>query len=43
MLEGFDCILIERDVASVADIRHRIDRWAGGDAPLFREAAAAAG
>jgi DNA modification methylase len=35
MLEGFDCILIERDAASVADIQHRIARWSGADMPLF--------
>lgn len=37
MLEGFDCILIERDEQSVKDIQHRIKRWSGGDAPLFAE------
>ncbi len=35
MLEGFDAILIEKDPASVADIRHRMARWSGGDMPLF--------
>ena len=35
MLEGFDCIMIERDPQSVADIRHRIKRWSGEDTPLF--------
>jgi hypothetical protein len=35
MLEGFDCLMIERDEGSVADIQHRIGRWAGADAPLF--------
>jgi site-specific DNA-methyltransferase (adenine-specific) len=35
MLEGFDAILIEADAQHVADIRHRIARWSGLDAPLF--------
>jgi DNA modification methylase len=39
MLEGFDCVLIERDPKSVADIHHRIARWSGGDMPLFADAA----
>jgi DNA modification methylase len=39
MLEGFDALLIERDAQHVADIRHRIDRWSGLDAPLFASAA----
>lgn len=38
MLEKFDCILIERDPKSVADIQHRIKRWSGQDAPLFMAA-----
>jgi site-specific DNA-methyltransferase (adenine-specific) len=38
MLEGFDAILIERDAQHVADIRHRIKRWSGLDAPLFASA-----
>jgi hypothetical protein len=40
MLEGFDAILIERDPQSVADIKHRIDRWSGLDGPLFADASA---
>ena len=40
MLEGFDCIMIERDPQSVVDIRHRIKRWSGEDTPLFAEVAA---
>lgn len=39
MLHGFDCTLVEKDAQSVADIRHRIRRWSGLDAPLFAEAA----
>ncbi len=35
MLEGFDAILIEKDPASVKDIKHRMARWSGGDMPLF--------
>ena len=35
MLEGFDCILIEKDPKSVKDINHRIKRWSGLDMPLF--------
>jgi len=35
MLEGFDAVLIEQDAQHVADIRHRMDRWSGQDAPLF--------
>jgi DNA modification methylase len=35
MLEGFDCTLIERDAQHVADIEHRMQRWHGGDLPLF--------
>lgn len=38
MLEGFNAALIEQDVGSVADIRHRINRWSGADAPLFKAA-----
>jgi len=40
MLEGFDATLIEQDAASVADIRHRMARWSGGDTPLFAAEAA---
>jgi DNA modification methylase len=39
MLEGFGCLMIERDEGTVADIQHRIARWSGQDAPLFAEAA----
>jgi site-specific DNA-methyltransferase (adenine-specific) len=39
MLEGFDAVLIERDEQHAADIRHRIKRWSGLDAPLFAEVA----
>lgn len=35
--EGFDCILIEREAESVADIRARLDHIAGADTPLFQE------
>ncbi len=35
MLEGFDAILIEQSAEHVADIRHRMARWSGGDMPLF--------
>ena len=35
MLEGFNAMLIEREAEHVADIRHRIKRWSGGDTPLF--------
>jgi site-specific DNA-methyltransferase (adenine-specific) len=35
MLEGCDAILIEADAQHVADIRHRVKRWSGLDAPLF--------
>ena len=38
MLEGFDAVLIEQDAQHVADIRHRMDRWSGHDAPLFAAA-----
>jgi site-specific DNA-methyltransferase (adenine-specific) len=37
MLEGFDALLIERDATYATDIRHRIKRWSGLDAPLFAE------
>lgn len=37
MLEGFDCILIERDADSVRDINHRCKRWSGADMPLFTD------
>ncbi len=39
MLLGFDCTMIERDATHAADIRHRIRRWSGLDAPLFADAA----
>jgi len=39
MLQGFDCILIEREAQHAADIAHRINRWSGADRPLFTEAA----
>lgn len=39
MLLGYDCTLIERDATHAADIRHRIKRWSGLDAPLFADAA----
>jgi len=39
MLEVFNALLIERDATHAADIRHRIKRWSGLDAPLFAEAA----
>jgi DNA modification methylase len=32
---GFDCTLIDIEAQHVADIRHRIKRWSGLDAPLF--------
>jgi hypothetical protein len=35
MLGGFDAHLIEREAEYAADIRHRIKRWSGLDAPLF--------
>ena len=35
MLEGFNALLMERDPQHAADIRHRIARWSGLDAPLF--------
>ncbi len=35
MLCGFDAVLIEQDAQHVADIRHRMNRWSGHDAPLF--------
>jgi site-specific DNA-methyltransferase (adenine-specific) len=34
-LGGFGAILIEREAEYVADIRRRMDRWHGGDLPLF--------
>ena len=40
MLEGFDALLIERDAQHVQDIKHRIARWSGLDAPLFMAAGA---
>ncbi len=36
MLAGFDCTLIEREAQHAQDIEHRIKRWSGLDAPLFR-------
>ncbi len=39
MLLGHDCTMIERDATHAADIRHRIRRWSGLDAPLFADAA----
>ena len=35
MLEGFNAILIEREVEHTADIEHRVKRWRGADLPLF--------
>ena len=35
MLEGFNATLIDSDPQSVADMRHRLARWSGQDAPLF--------
>lgn len=35
LAEGFDAVLIEREVQFVADIRRRIDHVSGADAPLF--------
>lgn len=37
MLLGIDCTLIEMDATHVSDIKHRIKRWSGEDAPLFAE------
>ena len=37
MREGFDCILIERELEYVADIKRRIAHVHGHDAPLFVE------
>jgi site-specific DNA-methyltransferase (adenine-specific) len=37
--EGFDAILIEREAAYVADIRHRIAKLSGLDTPLFASTA----
>jgi len=31
--------MVERDAQHAADIRHRIRRWSGLDAPLFADAA----
>jgi DNA modification methylase len=39
MLNGFDCILVEKNPEYVRDIRHRLTRWSGGDLPLFAEVA----
>lgn len=35
MLEGMHATLIERETEYADDIRHRINRWSGGDCPLF--------
>ena len=35
MVEGFDCILVEREAEYVNDIRRRIAHVSGQDAPLF--------
>lgn len=37
MLLGLDATLIEQDAQHVADIRHRVRRWHGGDMPLFAD------
>ncbi len=34
-LEGFDAVLVEREAEYVADIRRRLGRASGDDAPLF--------
>lgn len=39
MLNGFDCILVEKNPEYCRDIRHRIRRWSGEDCPLFAEVA----
>lgn len=39
MREGFDCILIEREAAFVADINRRLQHVRGEDTPLFAGAA----
>lgn len=39
MREGFDCILIERELEYVTDIKRRIAHVHGHDAPLFAELA----
>ncbi len=36
LAEGFNCLAIEREAASVADIRRRVAHVAGLDTPLFR-------
>jgi site-specific DNA-methyltransferase (adenine-specific) len=38
MAEGCDATLIELRAEGCADIRHRIARWSGQDAPLFAQA-----
>jgi DNA modification methylase len=35
MLNGFDCILVEKNPEYCRDIRHRIRKWSGMDTPLF--------
>jgi site-specific DNA-methyltransferase (adenine-specific) len=35
MAEGFDCILVEQDAESIADIKRRIEHVRGIDLPLF--------
>ncbi len=39
MAEGFDCILVERELEYVQDIRRRVAHVSGQDAPLFARAA----
>jgi site-specific DNA-methyltransferase (adenine-specific) len=39
MLEGRNAVLIEREAEYAADIRRRVSRWTGQDAPLFAEVA----
>lgn len=43
LMEGFRCILIEREEAYFADIKARIGHMSGQDAPLFSGIAEAAG
>jgi site-specific DNA-methyltransferase (adenine-specific) len=38
-LEGMNAVLIEREAEYAADIRRRVSRWTGQDAPLFAEVA----
>jgi hypothetical protein len=35
LAEGFNCVAVEREAASVADIRRRVAHVAGLDTPLF--------